>query len=432
MLVCALVTFTGCGMDVWLGGEEILIPGERISVIERKDTLEITGSTQPVNVPQAEVNHNWLQPGGNAANAPVHLATSATFAHGWSASVGTGSSGYGRLTSSPIVIGEVVYSLDAAAHVTAISARDGKQIWRISLALENEDPEGGFGGGLTADFGRIIAATGFGQVIGIDPASGEQLWRRTLGLPIRAAPTASNGRVFVITVNNEVHCLDIETGKVIWDFRRYSESAGVLANTSPAVFENTVVVPYRSGELFAFDVATGKPKWSDVLTRTGAQSSAASINDITGRPVIADGLVFAVSYSGRLVAINLKDGVRAWERNLASTQTPWVAGRHLFVVALDGRITALSTTDGSVKWVTALPKYENLTEQKGRILYSGPILAGGRLILVSSSGVLIELTPEFGAILSQTSLEKRFYIPPVVASGSMYLLSDDATLIAMR
>lgn len=422
----------GCStLDVWLGEAEVPLPGERLPVSERNDVLEV-GEATPVTIPAPSANPSWSQPGGNAANAPVHLATSASLRRDWATSTGNGSSSYGRLTASPIVVADTVFTIDATASVTATSAQSGKRVWRVSLARENEDADEGFGGGITADFGRIVAATGFGDVFGLDPATGQRLWKTELGLPIRAAPTAADGRVFIITVNNEVHCLDIETGEVVWDFRRYSESAGLLASTSAAVENGVVVVPYRSGELLAFDANTGKPVWGDALTRTGAQSSLSTINDIAGRPAIANGAVYAVSHSGRVAAINLADGSRLWERNVASTQTPWVAGDAVFLVTLDGRVTALGSKDGKVDWVTQLPQYQNPDDREGRILYSGPVLAGGRLLVLSSAGSLIEITPETGAILGESALGEKFYIPPVVARGTVYLLADDATLIAMR
>ena len=430
-LTAACSSFDSLG---WLGEEETPLEGVRKSVMQSTDVLEVEGnaSTEPLVVPPPVNNSNWSQPGGTPANAPVHLAANASLRTAWTTSGGEGSSSYGRLTSSPIVIAGTVFVLDAAAHVSAINARTGSRAWRISLSREGEEPEEGYGGGIAADFGRVIAATGFGDVFALDPSTGQIMWTRSLGLPIRAAPTASNGRVYVITVNNEIHCLDIETGEILWDFRRFSDSAGVLASTSPAVANDVVVVPYKSGELLAFKAADGKPVWGDSLTRTGRLSGVGAINDIAGRPVITDGRVFAVSHSGRLAAIDLKSGGRSWSKNVASTQTPWVAGSAVYVVAVDGRVTSLNAKDGGVRWVRQLPGYEDPEDREDRILYSGPVLAGGRLLVVSSTGALYEISPETGAVLNQSSFSERFYIAPVVASGTVYLLADDASLIALR
>jgi outer membrane protein assembly factor BamB len=425
---------SGCQtFDDWMGTPEVPLPGERVPVSQASDALTVAGGELVgIQVPAPIENASWSQPGGNPANAPAHLLASGSLRKAWSSSAGTGSSGQGRLTAPPIVVGGRVFVLDAAATVTALSADGGQRAWRAALTPQGEDAEEGFGGGIAADFGRVIVATGFGEVFGLDPSTGQDLWSRDLGLPIRSSPTAANGRVYIVTVNNEVHCLDIETGEVVWDFRRYSDDAGVLANTSPAVDAGVVVVPYRSGELLAFDAATGKPLWGDALTRTGRQSAVAAINDIAGRPAIAGGTVYAVSHSGRLVAIDLKTGGRRWAKNVASTQTPWVAGDTVYVVTLDGTVSAIGAADGKARWVQRLPHFQDPESRKDPILYSGPVLAGGRLLVVSSTGELIAIAPETGQIAERTSIDEPFYIPPIVAGGTVYLLSDDATLIALR
>jgi len=425
------LALAGCStFDGWFGEEQAPLPGERIAIAADVDVLEVDGGE--VTISSAVNNSSWAQPGGTANNAPGNLAARSSLSRAWAASAGSGSSGSGKLTAPPIVVAGVVYVLDAGASVSAHSARSGKRIWRVNLTPEGEDSSEGYGGGLAADFGRIIVATGFGDVYSLDPANGSKLWRRNLGLPIRSAPTATNGKVFVVTVNNEVHTLDIETGEVAWNFRRYSESAGVLANTSPAVQGKTVVVPYKSGELLAFDTDTGKPKWGDALTRTGRFSSVGAINDIAGRPAISGGSVFAVSHSGRLAAIDLKSGRRLWAKNIASTQTPWVAGNAVFVVTTGAQVIALNTKDGNIIWVRKLPLWGDPEDKEDRIVYSGPVLAGGRLLVTSSDGDLIALQPQTGAVARQSSAGGGFYIPPVVAGGSVYLLSDSAQLIAMR
>lgn len=425
------VLLSGCTVaDDWFGETETPLPGERIAVSADNDALRAEGGT--ISLPAPVSNTSWSQPGGEASNAPGHLAARSSLSRGWSADAGEGSSSDGKLTAPPIVVGGVIYVLDAAAHVSALSADRGRRIWRVNLTPEGEEPEEGYGGGVAADFGRIVAATGFGDVFGLDPANGRELWRRNLGLPIRAAPTAADGRVFVITVNNEVHALDIETGEVLWDFRRYSESAGVLANTSAAVADGVVVVPYKSGELLAFEAASGKPKWGDALTRTGARSAAANINDIAGRPAISAGGVFAVSASGRFAAIDFKSGRRLWAKNIASTQTPWVAGDTVFVVTTGAEVVALARKDGTVIWVAKLPLFGDPDDREDRIVYSGPVVAGGRVLVVSSKGNLYALSPSTGAIQTQADAGSGFYIPPVVARGNIYLLSDNAQLVALR
>ena len=125
----------------------------------------------------------------------------------WSADAGTGSSSSGKLTASPIVYEGRVYTLDAAARVTAFSATGGAAVWRSNVTPDKEKSEKGYGGGLAVDGGRLYAATGFGTVVALDPASGKKLWEKALGVPIRSSPTAANERVFVVTTDGRVVCL---------------------------------------------------------------------------------------------------------------------------------------------------------------------------------------------------------------------------------
>ena len=64
--------------------------------------------------------------------------------------------------------------------------------------------------------------------------------------------------------------------------------------------------------------------------------------------------------------------------------------------------------------------------------WAGPVLAGNKLIAVSNTGLLASFSPQTGELLGTQKLGGKFYIAPVVANGTVYLLSDSADLIALR
>ena len=76
-----------------------------------------------------------------------------------------------------------------------------------------------------------------------------------------------------------------------------------------------------------------------------------ALADIHGRPVIDRGRVFAVSHSGRMVAIDLRTGDRVWEQEIASSHSPWVVGDYVFVLANDNELVCLTRDEGKVRWV---------------------------------------------------------------------------------
>ena len=404
--------------------EEEKLPGERISVMqdEASDVLAAAPASQPVQLPAQKENPEWSQPGGIATNAPGHLILSGGIRERWRADIGRGSSSSGRLTAIPIVAGGRIYTLDTRGMVRAFSTGSGAQVWERSLVPENEDRNAGFGGGLAIEGGKLVVATGFGTVVALNPASGAVLWQKPLGLPFRMAPTVADGRVFVVNAESELFALSLEDGSQLWSARGLPESAVFISNASAAVSGNIVVVPYPSGELLAFDVATGEAKWTDSLARVRAAISGQRVGD-TARPVIDGGTVFAISSAGRMIATDIRSGARMWARDISGSQTPWVAGDTVFIVDGSGNLAALNRKDGAVKWVAELPSAR---------FWNGPVLASGRLWLISNTGVLTSVDASTGKVQGSTNLGTGVFIPPVVASGKMYVLTDGARLIAMN
>ena len=196
-----------------------------------------------------------------------------------------------------------------------------------------------------------------------------------------------------------------------------------------------MVAPYSSGEILALRADTGVVAWGEQLVRSsGRISQAGALNDINGRPVIDRGRVYAVSQSGRFIAIDLRTGERVWERVIASIQTPWVAGDFIYAITIDAEIICLSRRDGKVKWIRQLRRYldPKAKTNKGVITWWGPVLAGDRLLVASTDERLLSISPYTGDLIGQIELSDKAAQPPVVADGTVYIVTEDAQLMALR
>ena len=333
---------------------------------------------------------------------------------------GTGS--VGRLTSTPIVYEGRVYTLDAASRVTAFNAASGGAQWRKSLTPEKETGAEGYGGGLAVDSGRLYVSTGFGNVLALDPASGKQLWEKQLGVPVRASPTAVGDRVFVITKGGVVFCLNGADGSELWQYRGLPEVTSLSYSPSPAVDGDVVTVPYPNGDVVALNVADGTPRWQESLAKTRTTTSFAAMSDAAA-PAMMDGVSYAIGHGGRFVATQQATGERVWALEIGGIQRPWVAGDSVFVVDARGQLVAVERSSGGVRWTVQLP---------GARVWSGPLLAGGLLWLVSSSGQLVGVEALTGKVATKLTIGDKVYVPPVVADGRLYVLTDSAKLIAFR
>jgi outer membrane protein assembly factor BamB len=434
------------------GGHKSKLRGERISVMSNEESLTPDDQIAkvPVVLPAPYRNSAWPNAGGYSANAMYHLEARGPLQQVWAQDSGKGSDDDSRLTAPPVVADGKIYALDSKAHIYAFDANAGTPLWHLNLAPQGEsdfwhdatlgavgqdksiDPKKGFGGGVAADSGKVFVTTGFGEVFALDPASGRILWKTSVGVPIVNAPVANGGRVFVSSQDNHFYAFAQADGHKLWDHQAITETAGILESTSAAVAGDFVIAPYTSGELYALNVQNGRPAWNDMLTASGQVTALSELDDIAGRPVVDRDMVFAISHSGLMVAINLNTGERVWSRDIGGIQTPWVAGDFLYVTTLDGQLLCLQRKDGRVKWIHQLQRFQDADSSSGRIVWSGPVLVSDRLVLVSNAATAISVSPYTGELLGRVDIPAGTYIAPVVANDTLYLFTNEAQLVALR
>ncbi len=403
--------------------EEEKLPGDRIAVITDPTLVNLDpASMKPVSVPPPRVNAAWSQPGGSPSNNLGHLALGDSLHKVWAVDAGTGSSSRGRLSAVPLVDGGKIFTLDAAGNVSCFQAASGAKVWSVNVTPKREKSTEGFGGGLALDGNRLYATTGYGTVLALDAGNGSIIWNKEMGQPVRSSPTAAGGKVYFVSTDNMLHALNGSDGKEAWKARGLPQAATLLSNVSPAVSSGIVIAPFPSGDITAFSTGSGQAAWSDSLTPSNENTAAGILGD-PARPVIDRGVVFAVSHGGKMIAASESSGERLWSRNLASTQMPWIAGDAVYVVDLSGKLIALSRSDGAVRWVTDLP-------QGGR--WSGPVVAGGRVWVVSGQGLIVGADARTGQLSGNVDLGTDVFITPIVAGGRMYILADNAQLIALN
>jgi outer membrane protein assembly factor BamB len=409
------------------------LEGERISVLSLEDeiSVDLELANMRVSLPRAYVNKNWAQSGGSRNNAMHHLAAPENLSQAWKVSIGYGDASYERLVSPPVVFDGIIYTIDIEALVRAFSTENGQLLWEVKLRGE-ELSMVAYGGGLAVMDGQVFVTTGYGFVAALDALTGVENWRQDLVTPLRSGASVSEGRVFITSYDNRLIALSAEDGSIIWDYVGIVENAAILGSSSPAIVGDTLVAAFSSGEVFAMRTQNGQISWQDALSRTGRLSAISSLNDIDGNPVIDRGRVYTLNHSGRMVSIDIRTGERVWESNVSGLYTPWVAGNFIFVLSADNELVALSLRDGRVRWVSKMQRFENRDKREGLIRWAGPVLVGDRLIVVSSHGYILSVSPYTGEILSGEELPSGSVLSPIVADKTVYILTTDGELIAYR
>ena len=422
---------SGCGW--WAEDEKPRLPGERRPVLLLDEGIKADPglASLEITLPEPVRNRDWPQPGGDPSHALHHLAAPATLSSAWSVSIGSGA-GDEAFLNPPVVADGTIYAVDGSVQVSAIDTGSGRTRW--SMTPEDlPDADRLNGGGIAYGDGRLYLATTKGIVLALDASNGQEIWRQSLGAPLRGSPAVAEGLVLLISADNQSFALDAQSGELVWQHTAPGEIAATLGGSTPATSQGIVIVPYSSGEVNALSLETGIPIWSETVLRPRRTLAIGAISDIDGLPVIDRDRVFVGGTGGEVAAFNLQTGSRLFDLTVATEQTPWPAGDFVFLMSDRGEVVAMLRQTGQVRWVTGLPRQrEEDTSGDQLIKWHGPVLAGGHLLAGSSDGELVALSPFDGTILQQIDVGAPIRQPPIVADGTIYLLTDDGTLHAFR
>ncbi|HEV2531461.1 PQQ-like beta-propeller repeat protein [Phenylobacterium sp.] len=438
--ISRLNPFKGSG-----GPKETATEGQRISIIQSDEVLEPAEALKGVDfaLPPVTTQADWPLPGGTPEQSVENVDAGANLTVAWRRNIGQGSNRAIHVMATPVIAAGRIYTMDAEAGVSAHDARTGAEVWRANLRPnDNRRDRESFGGGVAFADGKLYVTSGYRFVAAVDAATGKVLWRTRTEEPIHAAPTVAEGRVMTVALDNSMLTFDAATGAPGWSYQALSESARILGASSPAVSGDTVVASFGSGELIALRVANGNDLWDEALSRASRTSSLSEIRDIPGRPVIYRGDVYAVSHSGVFAATDLRTGQARWTLPVVGIAAPLPAGDVVYVVSKTGQVICVSRETGQIYWIVDLGK-GYVAQRRGGFLgiggskvlkpiWSSPLLSNNRLLLVGSSGQLVALNAKTGAVEKRVDLGAPALIGPVAAGDTVYVLTDNAELIALR
>jgi outer membrane protein assembly factor BamB len=428
----APLALAGCGLwDDWFGSHKTPLPGKREPVLGGRRTLQVDEGTPKVELPPAVTNAAWPQAGGNPAHFMGHLAAGDRLTEVWTANIGAGGGYRRKIMAQPVAADGIVYVMDSKAVVSAFDMARGNRVWRTDTKDE-EDDSTNVGGGLTLDQGTLYAVNGLAELVAIDAAKGTIRWRSRFGAPTRSAPTVVEGRLFVTTIEDRLLALAADDGRQLWSHQASNPTTSILGRPAPAYSTGLVVGGFGSGELATMRADSGSVVWTDILATAIRSGSLADFAAIRGLPVIGDGKVYAISLGGLTVAIDLPTGRRLWEREAAGEDSPWAAGSWLFIISLEQKIAALNRDDGRVSWVTQLPRWKNPEKEEDPIIWYGPLLVSDRLVVAGTNHQALAVSPYTGEILGRQELSGAASLGPIVADGTVFVVTDDGRLLALR
>ena len=420
---------------------EIILPGKREPIDAvlsntgnaQTEAQAVTEAARGISLPAQVTNAEAPQGLGTQAFRTDHPSLGATLAPVWSVSIGKGDSRKHRIVADPVVAGGRVFTLDSLSTVSAVST-GGQLLWQRDVLPDGANEGDGTGGGLAADGDLLYVTTGFGALSALDADTGAIVWTQDLNATASGRPTVFGDLVYVIAGDDTGWALNKTTGRIAWQISSSESRTNVLGAPAPVVADGLTVFAFGSGEMQAVFSQGGLRRWDATVLGGRTGRALSRIDDVTGRPVAANGVIYAANQAGRTIAVNAGSGARLWTAPEGAFGTVLPVADSVFLVSDRNELLRLSAQDGTRIWGIELPEFvKNRPGQRYEIFaHHGPVLAGGRLLVASSDESLRSYDPATGGLVGVTDIPAGATTAPVVAGQTLYVVNRKGDLIAYR
>jgi outer membrane protein assembly factor BamB len=325
-----------------------------------------------------------------------------------------------RMVFSPVIIDDTSYFLNSQGSLSAFDLKTQKIIWQkrifpIKIFKNYQSPK------ISYNDGKIFAIAGSNKVVAINPENGEIIWSKDISsIPI-STPISDTKSLFFITNDNKLYCLDANNGDIKWVHFGISKNTAILGSANPVLYKNAIIASYSSGEIYAINKENGQTLWSQDLNINKLTNSDFYLNDIDATPIIKNNIIYTVGNGGLMMAINLDHGNIVWKKELATIYDFWIAGDFIYLINSENKLIAIQAKTGGIKWISNLPDLANKDKPESKIIYSGIIMAGDKLIVTDTSGKLLIISPKDGKLENEIKLDQKIYQNAIIVNSRIYL-----------
>ncbi len=269
----------------------------------------------------------------------------------WSESFGN-ENNFGRLI--PSVYEGKVYFISSEGFLACLDADSGKIEW----SKRTNDL---VSGGLHVNFKTISYGTLDGHLVVLDYQAGEELWRAPSSSEILTPPITDGNVVIAQTGDGRIAGYDFRSGDMEW-FHQTTLPRLTLRGTSRPYFnQGFIFTGFANGKVAMIYPDSGAIRFEIPVTINEGKSELERIIDIDGKSLITNDLLIAATYQGNITAINLREGMAAWQEDISSIKDLTSNGNRVMAVDEKDIVKAFGIATGAILWEQNDLKLRKLT-----------------------------------------------------------------------
>ncbi|GAB3109158.1 outer membrane protein assembly factor BamB [Aestuariicella hydrocarbonica] len=323
----------------------------------------------------------------------------------WSENVGMGAGkNYNLLPLA--TLSDQVFAVDAEGLVAAIDIASGDENWETELEVPVSS-------GVGAAQGQVFLGTLKGEVIALDAVSGTVQWRKPLTGEILAPPQSNGREVVVQTLDGKIYGLQASDGTQLWMHDSTIPALTLRGTSTPLVTATSAYVGFATGKVVALDVKDGTTQWEQRVAVAQGRSELERVIDINSAPLLVGELLYSVSYQGRLVALNRGTGRGLWAQKESSVNNLSAGLGNIYITDADDNVKAYDALSGELVWTN---------EQLVRRQLGAPQTFGRYVAVADFEGYVHILNQADGAFVARRKVDGDGVRTPMTAVGDTLIV----------
>ena len=311
-----------------------------------------------------------------------------------------------------------LFVADHKGLIVAIEQESGAKIWEVETKLP-------VSGGLGAGDDTIYVGTTDAEIVALNMEDGEALWTAQVSSEVLSVPRYADDKVVIRTVDGAVTALDAETGEEVWSFVRDVPALSLRGTSSPVLKSGGVITGYANGNLVVLRLTDGMQIWESNVAVPRGRGALDRMVDVDADPLAAERFVFAATFNGGLVAVDVRSGDISWRRSELSSFKKMVADWvSLFVIDVDNHIWSADQATGAINWQQDKLEHRQLTPFA---------ILGEYLLTADFEGYLHVLAMSDGRLVGRVKVsDERITSTPIISGDYIYVQDIEGEITALK
>ncbi|MDE0987799.1 MAG: outer membrane protein assembly factor BamB [Pseudomonadales bacterium] len=349
----------------------------------------------------------------------------------WNQKIG-GGSGDRAIRLRPAILGGRVFAASADGNIKALTTDKGRIIWEAEVKDFYTKEELSFGfskgldvitGGVGAGGDLVVVGTGSGEILALNQSDGSLAWKSRVASEVLSQPQIDDDLVVVQSIDGKVAAYDAIDGSRKWVYTTNIPSLTLRGTATPIISGDVILVGFSSGRVALLERETGFPGLDHRVAVAQGDSDLERLVDIDGAMAMENGRLYAASFQGRIIGIDIASGRILWSEEASSVSGVGTGFGNVYLASSDSQISAYNADNGREVWRVDALLHRDIT---------APVAMGSYLAFTDFEGYLHLMAQSDGRFVGRRKIDGSGVRSGVVAEdGRLYAMSNKGSLFVL-